>query len=163
MGIERIEVFKPIGLLHHRRLRVKQFSQFGLVALQGFDTTVPPCRCFRTALRGLDRFTHVHGVSAHLYCQSDLANPVTLLRAHHDIAESLDLGRYRSDESIESHAQPYFSAVALPQNTRYMNTVYATITGSVMATPKKITFSDAVLMAASHTVMRPITMSGKML
>ncbi len=28
---------------------------------------------------------------------------------------------------------------------------------------EKITFSDAVLMAASHTVMRPITMSGKML
>ena len=37
------------------------------------------------------------------------------------------------------------------------------ITGRVMATPKKITLSEAVLIAASHTVMRPITMSGKML
>jgi hypothetical protein len=37
------------------------------------------------------------------------------------------------------------------------------ITGNVIAMPIKITFSEAVLMAASHTVMRPITMSGKML
>jgi hypothetical protein len=34
-------------------------------------------------------------------------------------SESLDI----SQVDIESHVQPYFSAVALPQNTRYMNTV----------------------------------------
>ena len=82
-----------------------------------------------------DDFADIHSVCAHLNGQRALAD----------------------------HVQPYFSAVALPQNTRYMSTVYAMITGSVIATPTKITFSDAVLMAASHTVMRPITMSGKML